>query len=141
MLQYRLLSKSAKKPIKGSKGSAGYDLCAAESLTIKSGYRKLISTGIALKIPDGYYGRIAPRSGLAVSHGINVGAGVIDNDYRGEIKVLLFNHGESDFTINEGDRIAQIILEPYLVAELLESELDDTVRGAGGFGSTGIGSN
>lgn len=98
-----------------------------------------MSTGLAFAIPVGNYGRIAPRSGLAAKHSIDVGAGVIDADYRGEVKVLLFNHSDIDFAINEGDRIAQMIIEKYTLTDLVEvQELDDTVRGAGGFGSTGI---
>lgn len=98
-----------------------------------------MSTGLAFAIPVGNYGRIAPRSGLAAKHSIDVGAGVIDADYRGEVRVLLFNHSDIDFAINEGDRIAQMIIEKYTLTDLVEvQELDDTVRGAGGFGSTGV---
>ena len=89
----------------------------------------------------GNYGRIAPRSGLAAKHMIDVGAGVIDSDYRGEVKVLLFNLGEKDFEVNKGDRVAQLIIEKYTITQMTEvKELDDTVRGAGGFGSTGVSS-
>lgn len=83
-------------------------------------------------------GRIAPRSGLAVKHGISTGAGVIDADYRGQVKILLFNHGDKDFEVKEGDRIAQLILERIYTPEVVEvEELEESVRGAGGFGSTG----
>ena len=100
----------------------------------------LVSTGLAFAIPTGNYGRIAPRSGLAVKNSINVGAGVIDSDYRGEVRVLLFNHGDVDFVISEGDRIAQLIIEKYTPTELVEVEtLGETQRGEGGFGSTGQG--
>ena len=102
-----------------------------------------IQTGIAMAIPEGNYGRIAPRSGLAAKHFIDVGAGVIDADYRGEVKVLLFNHGEDDFVIQPADRIAQLIIEKYTPSEIVEvdGKLDDTLRGDGGFGSTGVSQN
>ena len=101
--------------------------------------KKLIGTGIAMAIPIGNYGRIAPRSGLAAKHMIDVGAGVIDADYRGEVKVLLFNFGETDFAVSEGDRIAQLIVEKYTQTELVEvTDLSETERGEGGFGSTGV---
>ena len=99
----------------------------------------MVPTGLAFAIPEGNYGRMAPRSGLAAKHGIHVGAGVLDSDYRGEIKAVLFNLGDKDFEIKEGDRIAQVIVEKYTITELVEVEdLDDTERGAGGFGSTGV---
>ena len=102
----------------------------------------MIGTGLAFGIPVGNYGRIAPRSGLAAKNSIDVGAGVIDSDYRGEVKVLLFNFSDTDFKIAEGDRIAQMIIEKYTITALTEVDtLDDTVRGEGGFGSTGVGSN
>uniref|UniRef100_A0A183BST3 Deoxyuridine 5'-triphosphate nucleotidohydrolase n=1 Tax=Globodera pallida TaxID=36090 RepID=A0A183BST3_GLOPA len=98
----------------------------------------LVSTGLRVAIPSGHYGRVAPRSGLAVKHSIDVGAGVIDTDYRGELKVLLFNFGETDFQVNEGDRIAQLICERCTRPELTEvGTLEMTARGANGFGSTG----
>jgi deoxyuridine 5'-triphosphate nucleotidohydrolase len=98
-------------PTRGSKFSAGYDLYSAENITVKTNNRSLISIGLAIKVPEGYYGRIASRSGLAVKYGIDVGAGVIDSDYTGPVKVLLFNHGDEDFVVSEGDRIAQLIIE------------------------------
>ena len=100
----------------------------------------MISTGISMAIPMGNYGRVAPRSGLAVKNFIDVGAGVIDSDYRGEVKVLLFNFGTVDFTVMPGDRVAQLIIEKYTMTHLEEvaGDLETTVRGDGGFGSTGI---
>lgn len=99
----------------------------------------MVGTGLAFGIPEGNYGRIAPRSGLAAKHSIDVGAGVIDSDYRGEVKVLLFNFSDTDFGVSEGDRIAQMIIEKYTQTTLTEvDELDETVRGDGGFGSTGV---
>jgi len=99
----------------------------------------LVSTGIALGIPEGNYGRIAPRSGLSYKNGIDIGAGVIDSDYTGEIKVLLINISNEPFEVEVGDRIAQIIIGKYLVTEIEEVEkLDESERGDAGFGSTGV---
>lgn len=92
-----------------------------------------------MAIPSGYYGRVAPRSGLAVKHFIDVGAGVIDEDYRGPLGVVLFNHGQNDFAVKKGDRIAQLLLEKIATPDIeVVEDLDETERGAGGFGSTGI---
>lgn len=125
-------------PTRGSAGAAGYDLYAAESCTITEKTRHLVKTGISIAVPAGHYGRIAPRSGLALKYGIDVGAGVIDEDYRGEIGVILFNFGESPFVVQEGDRIAQLILEQISIHEVVEvGSLEETARGEGGFGSTG----
>ena len=100
----------------------------------------LVSTDLSIATPEDTYGRIAPRSGLAAKHFIDTGAGVIDADYRGEVKVLLFNHSEKDFEIKVGDRIAQLVLERIYTPEVMEVEnLEESVRGAGGFGSTGVG--
>ena len=101
----------------------------------------MIPTGIYLEIPVGYEGQIRPRSGLAVKHGVTVlnSPGTIDSDYRGEVRVLLINHGDEDFTINPGDRIAQLIISPVIKAEFTYVEqLKNSGRGKGGFGSTGI---
>lgn len=149
------LTSTAKIPKRGSKQAAGYDLYAdiagkdhildnathdenGECIISQRG-SCLVSTGLAVKIPEGYYGRIASRSGLAVK-GIEVGAGVIDADYRGEVKVLLRNFGTESLKINHGDRVAQLILEKITTPYPIEVEdLDDTTRGVGGFGSTGVG--
>ncbi|GEM12793.1 DUTPase Dut [Rhodotorula toruloides] len=132
------LSDSAKVPTRGSALAAGYDLYSAEDKTVPAQGKALISTGIAIAVPEGTYGRVAPRSGLASKHMIDTGAGVIDADYRGEVKVLLFNHAREDFQISTGDRIAQLILERIVTPEPLEvASLTETARGAGGFGSTG----
>jgi dUTP pyrophosphatase len=97
-----------------------------------------VGTGIAVGLPDGVYARVAPRSGLAAKHCIDVGAGVIDPDYTGEIKVIMFNHGDVDYTIKQGDKIAQMILERCETPPIEEViEIEDTVRGACGFGSSG----
>ena len=99
----------------------------------------IVKTGLAIAIPENTYARIAPRSGLAVKKFIDVGAGVVDYDYRGEVGVVLFNHGEEDFSVKQGDRVAQLILEQICMADIVEcDELFDTERGASGFGSTGV---
>ncbi len=137
-MRVKILDSDAILPKRATEGSVGYDLCSLYKITIPGhGTRACIPTGISLVIPSGCYGRIAPRSGLALNFGINVGAGVIDPDYRGEIKVILFNHGENDFVINQGDKIAQLILELVTTPEVIEVEsLDETERGNQGFGST-----
>jgi dUTP pyrophosphatase len=127
-------------PCYATSGSAGMDLRSAENLTLKPGSRALVATGIAIALPDHYEAQVRPRSGLAIKHGITVlnSPGTIDADYRGEIKVPLINHGQEDFMIARGDRIAQLVVAPVTTAVLVEVEtLDDTVRGAGGFGSSG----
>lgn len=123
--------------------AAGMDVAAAidTAYSLKPGEIYLFPTGFSLAIPGGYEVQIRPRSGLAVKHGITLinSPGTIDADYRGEIKVALINHSRSVFTINRGDRIAQMIVAPVVQAKLqLVTELDDTVRGSGGFGHTGI---
>jgi dUTP pyrophosphatase len=141
-LLVKKLSEKAVVPTRGSEWSAGYDLSAAKEMTIKSGGRAVVPTDLAIACPAGTYGRIAPRSGLAVKKGIDVGAGVVDADYRGPVGVVLFNLGEHDFEIKAGDRIAQLVLEKVVMSpvEVVE-ELDETVRGSGGFGSTGVETN
>lgn len=137
-INVKIVEVGGRLPVKFNKEDAGYDLCANESVTIYKGCRALISTGISLSIPSGYYGRIAPRSGLAVKSGIDVGAGVIDSTYTGIIKVLLFNFGENPFEVKVGDRIAQLICEKIGHFEIKEvNELDTTGRGTNGFGSSG----
>lgn len=121
-------------------GAAGMDLRAADDVAIKPGSRYLMPTGFAIALPDGYEAQVRPRSGLAVKHGVTVlnSPGTIDQDYRGEIKVPLINHGQAEFHIARGDRIAQIVIAPVTRADWYEvPELDDTQRGSGGFGSSG----
>ena len=138
-LLVKRLNEHATLPARGSPLAAGYDLSSSEDVSIPKGTRGLVGTGIAFTVPHETYGRIAPRSGLAVKKGIQVGAGVIDRDYTGEVKVVLFNHGDEDFEIKKGDRIAQLIIEKIEMPEVkLVDELLDTQRGEGGFGSTGI---
>lgn len=126
-------------PTKGSKKAAGYDLTnAGEEVLLAPGEKHLFPTGLVMEIPEGLYGRIAPRSGLANKNAIDVLAGVIDSDYRGEVGVILINHSKGYVPFKTGDRIAQIIFETYHDALFNEvSETDETNRGTGGFGSTG----
>ena len=126
-------------PTRGSDGAVGYDLYSSEDAVVPcQAGRALVGTGISISLPDDVYGRVAPRSGLAVKHCINVGAGVIDPDYTGEIKVVLFNHGLKDFEIKKGDRIAQLVLERCETPPIEEINIvEDTDRGSDGFGSAG----
>lgn len=139
-LKVFLRSENATLPTRGSVLSAGYDIYASEKAVIPAQGQGLVGTDISVAVPIGTYGRVAPRSGLAVKHGISTGAGVIDADYRGEVKVVLFNHSKKDFSIQKGDRIAQLVLEKIVMADIKQisaEELDITARGEGGFGSTG----
>lgn len=140
LIQVKKLSEDAQIPTAGTPFAAGYDLYAAHDGVIYPKNRKLIKTNLAISIPAGYYGRIAPRSGLAFKHGIDVLAGVIDSDYRGDVGVILFNSDiANEFEVKKGDRIAQIIIEKCMSAFWSEvSELETSVRAGGGFGSTGI---
>lgn len=127
-------------PAYATHGAAGMDVVAAEEVTLAPGARHAVATGFAMAIPDGYEVQVRPRSGLALKHGITVPntPGTIDSDYRGELKVILINHGMDDFPIHRGDRIAQLVLTPVTQAAWHEvTELDETARGSGGFGSTG----
>ncbi len=133
-----LLHPRAVPPERKSAGAAGYDLCACEDASVPTGGCTLVNTGVAVAVPEGTYGRVAPRSGLAV-RGIGVGAGVVDADYRGPVKVLLFNHSHPGaLEVKAGDRIAQLVVETIRTPPVLVvPKLDGTERGAGGFGSTG----
>jgi dUTP pyrophosphatase len=127
-------------PSYATAGSAGMDLRSAEALTLKPGARALVSTGIAIALPDQFEAQVRPRSGLAVKYGVTVlnSPGTIDADYRGEIKVPLINHGFEDFVIARGDRIAQMVVAPVTTAVLVELDtLTETARGESGFGSSG----
>merc|ERR1740133_343154 len=133
------MSEFAKIPVRGSPLAAGYDLSAAYACTIPARGKGLVKTDLAIAVPEDCYGRIAPRSGLAWKNFIDVGAGVIDADYRGNVGVLLFNHSEDDFQVKVGDRVAQLVLERIYPPEVKEVDsLEDTARGEGGFGSTGV---
>ena len=135
--QVKLNYEDAQAPTRGSDEAAGYDLYSYESETVVPKQIKLIDTGISIRVPEGTYGRIAPRSSVS-KKGILINAGVIDRDYRGPVKVMVHNLSNNDYVIKKNDRIAQLILEKIKTppVELVE-ELDDTVRGEGGFGSTG----
>ncbi|HEX8720344.1 MAG TPA: dUTP diphosphatase [Pyrinomonadaceae bacterium] len=137
-LHFKRLHPEARLPTRGSAGAAGLDLYAAERVTLPPGGRAAVRTGLAVAVPAGFYGRVAPRSGLAVRHGVDVLAGVIDSDYRGEILCALVNHGAEPFEIEPGARVAQLVVEAIATPEpVWAEELEETARGAGGFGSTG----
>jgi deoxyuridine 5'-triphosphate nucleotidohydrolase len=139
-VQFKLLTPTAVLPSKGSSLAAGFDLSADINTVVPARGRALVSTGVATSGIPGSYGRVAPRSGLALKRGIAVGAGVIDRDYSGNIGVVLFNHSDEDFPIKAGERIAQLVftkIEEDVEAEQVE-ELESTERGANGFGSTGV---
>ena len=142
-VQVKRLNNGAGLPLPSyaSDGAAGMDVCAAEGLTLKVGRRHAVATGLVFAIPHGFEVQVRPRSGLALKHGITClnTPGTIDSDYRGEVKVILANLGDEDFVIQRGDRIAQLVVAPVTHAAMIEVEtLDDTARGAGGFGSTGV---
>ena len=121
-------------------GAAGMDVLAAEDVVLPPGGRHAVATGLSMAIPAGFEIQVRPRSGLALKHGIGLpnAPGTIDSDYRGELKIILINHGTEEFAVRRGDRIAQLVLAPVTRATWLEIEdLDETVRGEGGFGSTG----
>ena len=136
------LTPTAILPSRSTAGAAGYDLFSIDSYVVLPGRRVVVSTGISIQLPAGTYGRIAPRSGLAVKHGLDTLAGVVDQDYTGEVKIVLQNlDATQPFVIRPGYRVAQLILENYTVAEVVEIPGECTAlteRGAAGFGSTGV---
>merc|ERR1711971_333300 len=138
VLKFAKLSQNAYAPTKGSARAAGYDLRSAYDCIIPAKGKAIVKTDIQIRVPEGTYGRIAPRSGLAAKHHIDVGAGVVDEDYTGNVGVVLFNHAAEEFSVAKGDRIAQLVCEKieYPMIEECES-LQETDRGSGGFGSTG----
>ena len=139
IVKVKRMNVNARLPSKGTKGSAGYDLAATQSAVVPAHGKCLVQTGLAISLPPGCYGRIAPRSGLAIKKFIDVGAGVIDADYRGELGVILFNFGEEDFIVNMGERIAQLIFEKIKTPQIKEvKSLEETRRGNRGYGSTGM---
>jgi len=128
-------------PAYATLGAAGMDVVSAEELDLLPGQRHAVATGLAIAVPDGYEVQVRPRSGLALKHGITVPntPGTIDSDYRGELKVILINHGGDVFPIRRGDRVAQLVIAPVQRAGFIEvDDLDETTRGTGGFGSTGV---
>jgi dUTP diphosphatase len=137
-LSFKKLDPDALLPTRGSGSSAGLDLCSIEAISLKPGERRLIRTGLAVAIPEGYYGRVAPRSGLATQKGIDVLAGVIDADYRGEIGCLLYNTGKETIDLPAQTKVCQLIVEKIITPTAVWADvLSDTKRGSGGFGSTG----
>ncbi|XP_064388547.1 deoxyuridine 5'-triphosphate nucleotidohydrolase-like [Halichondria panicea] len=137
-LQVKRLSDKATLPTRGSPFAAGYDLYSAQDVTICPEGKALVKTDIAIAVPEGCYGRVAPRSGLSWKHHIDVGAGVIDYDYRGNVGVVLFNLAKQEYKVQKGDRIAQLVLERIFTPPVVEMDsLDNTERGTGGYGSTG----
>ncbi len=142
-LPVKLLREGAQAPKYMSDGAAGMDFCSCleETVTLQPGERKLIPTGVAMAIPQGFEGQVRPRSGLAIKHGITLvnAPGTIDSDYRGEVQIIMMNQGSEPFEVTHGMRIAQIIFARYSTAAVEEVEdLDETVRGGGGFGHTGL---
>lgn len=139
LIPIKLLSADAICPKRATPESAGLDIFAIADCIVPSKGRGSIPTGISIAIPSGFYGQLKPRSSLAWNHHIDVGAGVIDSDYRGEIKVILFNHDIFDFQVKKGKAIAQLLILPVYMGGLFEvSDLSMTERGEGGFGSTNL---
>ena len=141
-VNFKKLNEDAIAPTFGTEFSAGADLyaCEGQEITIKAGESRLIHTGLSLEIPEGYAGLIYARSGIATKRGLAPAnkVGVIDSDYRGEIMVCLYNHSKEDQTIADKERVAQIVITPFLKVDYVQVDtLSDTVRGEGGFGSTG----
>ena len=141
-ISIKKLSKNAILPKYETKGSSGLDLAAniSQNIEINPGKIEIVPTGLAVSIPQNFEIQIRPRSGLAAKNNISVlnTPGTIDSDYRGELKIILFNHGKDEFTVNDEDRVAQMVLMPILKVEIEETnELPETIRGSGGFGSTG----
>lgn len=153
MLEVRKLCATAELPRRATEGSAGYDLTAClrdendaprcafakAGAVIEPGMRAMVPLGISIALPPETYGRIGPRSGLAVRHGIDTAAGIVDLDYRGELHAVLVNNGSAPYVVDHGARIAQLIIERIALPDVVEVEtLVDTARGAGGFGSSGV---
>ena len=139
-VKYTKVNENAAEPRRATAGAAGFDLCAADAVTLRPGDRVPVPSGIAVAIPENHVGFVIGRSGLGLKHGITManGVGVIDSDYRGEIHVLLTNRSDTVYTVQSGDRIAQLCIVPVIAAEFeLTETLPETGRGANGFGSTG----
>lgn len=137
-LRFKQLDPRAVLPKRGSAYAAGLDVCSIEEINLGPKQRVTARTGLAVAIPEGFYGRVAPRSGLAAKQGLDVLAGVIDSDYRGEVCCLLYNTGDETINLPAGSKICQLIVEQIITPEAeWVTDLDETARGAGGFGSTG----
>lgn len=138
-MKVKKLSKEAYLPSRGTPYSAGLDLSSPIDTIIHPGQRQLIKLDISIELENYTYAHILPRSSLALKHGIHIGAGIIDSDYRGNVGVLLFNLSDAPFNLSKGDRIAQMIVKKYEHVDVVEVEtLEDSQRGVGGFGSTGV---
>ena len=138
VLRFKKLTTNATTPIRASRHAAGFDLFSAETKEVDAHGRGIINTDIVMMLSQGTYGRVAPRSGLAVNYFIDIGAGVIDADYRGNVGVVIFNHLNKPFLVKKGDRIAQLIIEKIGTPKLIEVEqIETTERGINGYGSTG----
>ena len=138
VLSFKRLNPGATLPKRGSSSAAGLDIYSIETISIAPKQRLLVRTGLAVAIPEGFYGRLAPRSGLATKQGLDVLAGVIDSDYRGEVCCLLYNTGDETVDLPEESKICQLIVERIILpAPTWVNDLDETHRGEGGFGSTG----
>lgn len=140
-LKVKLIHKEALIPLQANPGDAGLDLFAAEEKIIKVGEAELISTGIKLELPQGTEGQVRPRSGLALRHAVTIlnSPGTIDEGYRGEVKIILINHGKEDFKIEKRMRIAQLVIAPVATVNITQvEELTDSERGTRGFGSSGV---
>lgn len=144
MINMKIVSKSGRMPAYATEGSAGFDISAYlpdGPMVLKAGARALVPTGLYFEVPEGYEAQVRARSGLAIRNGIGMvnGIGTVDSDYRGEIRVPMINWSDEDFTINDGDRIAQVIITSYEKVNLeLVCDLSETERGEGGFGHTGV---
>tara|TARA_B100000902_G_C27311421_1_gene918665 strand:+ start:95 stop:520 length:426 start_codon:yes stop_codon:yes gene_type:complete len=137
-IRVKLLSENATAPTRGSDAAAGWDLYASEDIVVSAHGKAIIPTDIAVAIPLGWYGRIAPRSGMSWKNHTDIGAGVVDSDYRGPVGVVMFNHADTDLQVQKGDRVAQLVVEQILMTPIVVvDDLEDTERGEGGFGSTG----
>jgi dUTP pyrophosphatase len=138
VLRFKQLDERATLPARGSSFAAGLDICSIEDLVIEPRHRATARTGLAVAIPHGFYGRVAPRSGLAAKQGLDVLAGVIDSDYRGELCCVLYNTSDVAIELPAGSKICQLIVEKIITPTAAwVNDLDETARGAGGFGSTG----
>jgi dUTP diphosphatase len=138
VLRFKQLDPNATLPVRGSSFAAGLDICTIEDVVIAPHQRTTARTGLAVAIPHGFYGRVAPRSGLAVKQGLDVLAGVIDSDYRGELCCVLYNTSDVAIELPAGSKICQLIIEKIITPKAVwVNDLDETARGAGGFGSTG----
>ena len=136
IIKFQLTDRDAQLPVRATDDAAGIDLFSPLQVTVKAKNRCVLDTNIKAQLPEGCYGRLAPRSSLAANHGLDIGAGVIDPDYRGTIKLVIFNFGEKDYTVQQGERVAQLICETIVKPEIQQvDKLSPTQRAEGDFGS------